>query len=293
MALIGSAIGWSMSAVGTLWSSVATVRSGRRTGATGQAQAVEGLGAGHLVDEVEVDVEQVGFARAGADDVAVPDLLGERRGRPWARHRCCAVSLSETLRSRLRGTRTVATVGVLDKAVAVLDALAPPGGPSPGRAAWPPPACRGPPPTGSPSPSRRTASCGRDGDGRFALGLRLVGLGRAAAARFPLAAGGPARARAARATRPARACSCSCRQADGRLCVESLESPHGLRWIVPVGAVLPLDRGSAGRVLSAGGRRRRVGGGARGGRGVGVGAGPRPRPGTSSPPSASPGRSNA
>jgi DNA-binding IclR family transcriptional regulator len=37
--------------------------------------------------------------------------------------------------------------------------------------------------------------------------------------------------------------------ADGRRCVVSLESTHGLRWIVPQGALLPLDRGSAGRVL--------------------------------------------
>ena len=40
---IGSAMGWSMSAVGTLWSSVAIVRSGRRTGAPGHPEAVEGL----------------------------------------------------------------------------------------------------------------------------------------------------------------------------------------------------------------------------------------------------------
>src|SRR5205085_183029 len=33
------------------------------------------------------------------------------------------------------------------------------------------------------------------------------------------------------------------------LCVEALESPHGLRTIVPVGALLPLDVGSAGKVL--------------------------------------------
>jgi DNA-binding IclR family transcriptional regulator len=32
--------------------------------------------------------------------------------------------------------------------------------------------------------------------------------------------------------------------------VLSLESPHGLRWIVPQGALFPLDVGSAGRVLS-------------------------------------------
>lgn len=34
-----------------------------------------------------------------------------------------------------------------------------------------------------------------------------------------------------------------------RVCVVSIESPHGLRTIVPVGAVLPMDKGSAGRVL--------------------------------------------
>ncbi len=35
-----------------------------------------------------------------------------------------------------------------------------------------------------------------------------------------------------------------------RLCLVSLESPHSLRTIVPVGAVLPVERGSAGKVLS-------------------------------------------
>ena len=33
------------------------------------------------------------------------------------------------------------------------------------------------------------------------------------------------------------------------MCVAALESPHGLRTIVEMGASLPLDRGSAGRVL--------------------------------------------
>ena len=40
-----------------------------------QPEAVEGLGAGHLVHEVEVDVQQVGFAGCGVHDVSVPDLL--------------------------------------------------------------------------------------------------------------------------------------------------------------------------------------------------------------------------
>jgi DNA-binding IclR family transcriptional regulator len=33
--------------------------------------------------------------------------------------------------------------------------------------------------------------------------------------------------------------------------VISLESPNGLRWIVPEGSLFPLARGSAGKVLSA------------------------------------------
>ena len=41
------------------------------------------------------------------------------------------------------------------------------------------------------------------------------------------------------------------REGDGRRCVVSLQSAHGLRWIVPEGAVLPLRVGSAGRILSA------------------------------------------
>ena len=39
-------------------------------------------------------------------------------------------------------------------------------------------------------------------------------------------------------------------RAGQRVCVAAVESPQSLRTIVPVGATLPLDRGSAGRVLS-------------------------------------------
>src|SRR5205823_10103749 len=89
----------------------------------------------------------------------------------------------------------------------------------------------------------------RDSDGRFALGLRLVGLGRAAAAAFPLAeAARPVLEGLRDAT--GESVQLFVRDGNGRLCVESFESSHGLRWIVPVGQVLPLDRGSAGRVLS-------------------------------------------
>ncbi len=92
----------------------------------------------------------------------------------------------------------------------------------------------------------------RTGDGRFALGLRLVGLGRAAADGLPLAeAAGPALVALRDAT--GESVQLYVRDGEQRVCVASLESPHGLRTIVPMGATLPLDRGSAGRVLLEGG----------------------------------------
>ncbi len=89
----------------------------------------------------------------------------------------------------------------------------------------------------------------RTNDGRFALGLHLVALGRAAAVQFPLA---DAARNAMEDLREATGESVQLYVRDGeaRVCVAALESPHGLRTIVPVGAVLPMDRGSAGRVLS-------------------------------------------
>ncbi len=90
----------------------------------------------------------------------------------------------------------------------------------------------------------------RTADGRFALGLRLVGLGRAAADALPLAeAARPALAALRDAT--GESVQLYVREGDQRVCVASLESPHGLRTIVPMGAALPLDRGSAGRALRA------------------------------------------
>jgi DNA-binding IclR family transcriptional regulator len=41
------------------------------------------------------------------------------------------------------------------------------------------------------------------------------------------------------------------REGDRRVCIAALESPHGLRTIVAMGASLPLDVGSAGRILAA------------------------------------------
>lgn len=133
---------------------------------------------------------------------------------------------------------TVSGIGVLDKAVSVLDAVE-----------------RGPltlaglvRATGL---SRATAHrlavalevhglLARDGGGRFTLGPRLTGLDLPALARPALEE---------LRDRTGESAQLYVRRGDHRLCVASLESPHGLRTIVPVGATLPLDVGSAGRIL--------------------------------------------
>jgi DNA-binding IclR family transcriptional regulator len=89
----------------------------------------------------------------------------------------------------------------------------------------------------------------RDPDGRFALGLGLVALGHAAAAGFPLAElARPIILRLRDET--GESVQLFVREIDGRRAVVSFPSPHALRWIVAEGALLPLDRGSAGRVLA-------------------------------------------
>jgi DNA-binding IclR family transcriptional regulator len=143
---------------------------------------------------------------------------------------------------------SVSNVGVLDKAVAVLRALERdgPSGLAELQAG-----------TGLPRATahrlagalERHGLVRRDGAGRFCLGLALVGLGHAAVAGFPLAD----------LARPAltdlrddtgESVQLFVVEGDGRRCVVSLQSAHGLRWIVPEGALLPLAVGSAGRVLS-------------------------------------------
>ena len=81
---------------------------------------------------------------------------------------------------------------------------------------------------------------GRDAAGRFVLGPRLVRRSLEEAARPVLAALRDATGESAQLYVP---------RNGSRLCVVSLESPHSLRTIVPAGAVLPLDQGSAGAVL--------------------------------------------
>src|SRR2546430_8624342 len=88
----------------------------------------------------------------------------------------------------------------------------------------------------------------RDPDGRFALGFRLATLGRAALDSSPLAELSRPALAALRDTTE-ESVQLYIRDGEHRVCVESLESPHGLRTIVAVGASLALDVGSAGRVL--------------------------------------------
>jgi DNA-binding IclR family transcriptional regulator len=92
----------------------------------------------------------------------------------------------------------------------------------------------------------------RDGEGRFGLGLRLIGLGHGAAESIPVSV----------AARPAlvwlheqtgESVQLFVRDGDTRVCVDSIESLRELRTIVPIGARLPLEAGSAGRVLAGAG----------------------------------------
>ena len=89
----------------------------------------------------------------------------------------------------------------------------------------------------------------RDQAGRFCLGLGLVALGHVANETFPIAS----------LSRPRLADLCQhtgesvqlyVRDGERRRCAVSFPSPHGLRWMVGEGALLPLHLGSAGRVLT-------------------------------------------
>jgi DNA-binding IclR family transcriptional regulator len=133
---------------------------------------------------------------------------------------------------------SVSGVGVLDKAVSVLDALE----------AGPRSLAELVDETGLSRPTAHRLAvalevhglAGRLDDGRFVLGPRLVAAELGALARPALE---QLRDHTGESTQ------LYVRRGDRRLCVAALESPHGLRTIVPVGALLPLDVGSAGKVL--------------------------------------------
>lgn len=145
---------------------------------------------------------------------------------------------------------SVSGVGVIDKAVTILQALA--GGPLDlgGLQSA----------TGMPRATAHRLAVAleahhlvrRDPFGRFCLGFELVQLGRAATDAFPLAELATPVLADLR-DRTGESVQLFVREHDGRRCVVSLQAKHALRWIVPEGALLPLGLGSAGRVLADGG----------------------------------------
>ena len=144
---------------------------------------------------------------------------------------------------------TISGVGVLDKAMIVLSAVA-------GR---PMSLAELQAATGLPRATAHRLATGleahrllrRDAEGRYDLGQGLVALGREAARRFPLAdLARPILEELAATT--GESVQLFVREGDRRRCVVSIESPHGLRWIVPEGALLPLGVGSSGRLLAGG-----------------------------------------
>ena len=142
---------------------------------------------------------------------------------------------------------SVSNVGVVDKVVALLDAL------RDGAASLGELQAR----SGVPRATAHRLAVAledhglvqRRADGRFVLGQALVAAGPRRRRGVSPGRAGPAGAAASCATTPARARSSSCARGTDRRCLVSLQSSHGLRWIVAEGALLPLDRGSAGRVL--------------------------------------------
>ena len=137
-------------------------------------------------------------------------------------------------------------IGVLDKAVAVLDALE-----GEARSLQELSAVTGLPRATAHRLAQALEVHGfveRDGAGRFLLGGRVSGRSLATVAR-------PALQDLRDDT--GESVQLYVRRGDRRVCVASLESPHSLRTIVPVGASLPMDVGSAAKVLGGlTGRRR-------------------------------------
>jgi DNA-binding IclR family transcriptional regulator len=138
-------------------------------------------------------------------------------------------------------------VGVLDKSVAVLSFLAEGGPASLAEVVGG---------TGLPRPTAHRLLSALEAhhlvarrEGRYVLGLRLLGWGNRAAGVGLVERARPVlewlRDQSGESTQ------IYVREGEHRVCVASVERTTGLRDTVPVGAVLPLARGSAGKVLLA------------------------------------------
>jgi DNA-binding IclR family transcriptional regulator len=153
-----------------------------------------------------------------------------------------SILASQPAASRITG------VGVLDRCVALLDLLA--GGPKSLRALADA--------SGLPRPtahrllvaleSHRLVA--RDPTGSFRLGPRLTELAAVAGPELDLASlAGPVLDRLHQAT--GESVQLYVRSGEHRLCIAARDAGTGLRDSVPVGALLPLDVGSGGKVLLA------------------------------------------
>jgi DNA-binding IclR family transcriptional regulator len=146
------------------------------------------------------------------------------------------------------GASRITAVGVLDRCVALLDLLA--SGPRSLR--WLADASGLPRPTAHrllvALEAHRFVS--RDAAGAFRLGPRLTELAAAAGPELDLATlAGPVLDRLHRAT--SESVQLYVRSGDQRLCIAARDAGTGLRDSVPVGALLPLEVGSGGKVLLA------------------------------------------
>ena len=233
---------------------------GAAYGAAREAQTVEGLGGGDLVDQVQIDEEQVGLTVGAAHDMFVPHFFRQR----LAHIRILSASF-HILKCKLLGLQTYTTlsshstrrqyynmdttsgVGVLDKAALVLAALE--SGPATlaGLVAG----------TGLARPTAHRLAVAlehhrlvaRDMQGRFVLGPRLAELSAAAGEDRLLATAGPVLARLRDIT--GESAQLWRRQGEHRVCVAAAERPSGLRDTIPIGSQLTMRAGSAAQVLLA------------------------------------------
>lgn len=155
---------------------------------------------------------------------------------------------TSTVRQAPAGRNRISSVGVLDRAMTLLELLG--DGPRTLRSLAEA--------SGLPRPTAHRllvaleahGLVGRDDGGRFRLGPRLTELAARADRGLELAALAPG-VLAALHDRTGESVQLYVRSGDRRLCIAARDAGAGLRDSVPVGALLPLDAGSGGKVLLA------------------------------------------